>query len=468
MLEEQLHSLLEIVPVSMLVMQDGTTIAYANGEAANLLGCTRDELVGLPFVSVVPERFRDELETRLAAARSRPVLTTTGAKVRLSVLNKSGRELPVEMHLNAIEAAGCMHVVAGIREISDRATVSEELRVALVELEELRDRLKLENLYLREEIETACGFEEFVGESSLLKLLHEMIGRVATTDSTVLILGETGTGKQLVARAVHGHSDRKDHPLITMNCAALPESLIESELFGHEAGAFTGAISRKIGRFELANGGTLFLDEIGEMPIELQAKLLRVIQEGVFWRIGANSTTRVNVRLIAATNRDLRAAIHEGRFRSDLYFRLAVFPITVPSLRARRDDIPLLVWHFIAKKQSRLGKRIDEVSQSTMDRLIEYAWPGNIRELENVIERAMILSPGSTLIVEELQVHGTPQPAVPLAASGSIDQITRAHILSVLEKCRWRTKGAGGAAEYLGMKPSTLRYRMKKLGIERP
>jgi transcriptional regulator with GAF, ATPase, and Fis domain len=290
---------------------------------------------------------------------------------------------------------------------------------------------------------------------------------VAATNANVLLFGETGTGKELFARAVHDRSTRKDRPLVRVNCAALPPNLIESELFGHVKGAFTGATSERVGRFQLADQGTLFLDEIGELDPELQAKLLRVLQEGEFERIGSSETMKVDVRVIAATNRDLRKAMDEKAFRSDLYYRLAVFPIEVPPLRLRRDDIPLLVWHVIAKRQGRLDKTVDAVPKSVMDAFVEYDWPGNVRELENVIERAMILSPGSTLRLPEslAMLSGGGSHETP---SSNLLAVDRAHIISVLEDCGWKIKGNDNAAERLGLKPSTLRYRMKKLGIRRP
>jgi formate hydrogenlyase transcriptional activator len=282
----------------------------------------------------------------------------------------------------------------------------------------------------------------------------------------VLLLGETGTGKELLARAIHGRSRRKDRPLVKVNLAALPSSLIESELFGHVRGAFTGAVADKIGRFELADGGTLFLDEIGELNPELQTKLLRVLQEGEFERIGSGETLHVDVRVVAATNRDLHQAMEEDKFRPDLYYRLAVFPIEVPPLRLRREDVPLLVWHFISKKQVRLGKTISSVPEKVMSALVEYDWPGNVRELENVVERAMILSPGSTLVLEE--PFKTARCRQADSPSGDRRHLDRTQIVRALEDCTWRIKGAGNAAEQLGLKPSTLRYRMKVLGIQRP
>jgi transcriptional regulator with GAF, ATPase, and Fis domain len=298
--------------------------------------------------------------------------------------------------------------------------------------------------------------------------VFHLVDQVAPTNATVLLLGETGTGKELIARAIHDSSPRREHPLIKVNCAALPDTLIESELFGHEKGAFTGAAGRRKGRFELADEGTIFLDEIGDLPPELQAKLLRVLQSGEFERLGSEKTLTANVRVIAATNRNLEAAAADGSFRADLYYRLKVFPIEVPPLRDRRKDIPLLVWHFITMRQATLGRRIETVPQRTMERLVAYDWPGNVRELEHVIERALILSPGSTLMVEDLvSVLGA---AAPLHAGGSqqMADAERAHILRVLRDCGWKVKGSGNAAERLGLNPSTLRSRMKKLGIARP
>jgi transcriptional regulator with GAF, ATPase, and Fis domain len=326
--------------------------------------------------------------------------------------------------------------------------------------------LRAENLYLQEEIANSLGFDEIVGESAPIRLTLAKIEHVAVTDASVLLLGETGTGKELLARAIHNRSPRKDRPMVKVNLAALPASLIESELFGHVKGAYTGAVTDKIGRFELADGGTLFLDEIGELNSELQTKLLRVLQEGEFERIGSSKTMRVDVRVVAATNRDLHQAMEQEKFRPDLYYRLAVFPIEVPPLRLRRDDIPLLVWHVISKKQKRLGKTITIVPKSTMNLLVNYDWPGNIRELENVLERAMILTSGSTLMLEGF-VQSTPTKKSENPATSPPD-VTQSEIIRVLEECQWKIKGAGHAAERLGLKPSTMRYRMKVLGIKRP
>ena len=344
-----------------------------------------------------------------------------------------------------------------------------KLRETLTELEALRERLQLENDYLRQRTLTTEGFEDIVGESAALRSVLFQIEQVAPTDATVLLLGETGTGKELIARAIHARSARRDSTVVSVNCAALSPALIESELFGHEKGAFTGAVSRKIGRFELATGSTLFLDEIGEIPFGLQAKLLRVLQEGEFERLGSSTTHKVDVRVIAASNRDLSAAIHEGSFRPDLYYRLGVFPIRVPPLRSRKEDIPVLVWHFLGQLSSMLGKRIERVPAPAMDRLLRYDWPGNIRELRNVLERAMILSGGPVLQLEEV-IGDTRTAAAVTTDTGNtrtLEDVERDYILRVLEACDWRVRGPSNAAKRLGLNASTLYSRMKKLGIQR-
>ncbi len=333
------------------------------------------------------------------------------------------------------------------------------------EIAALKARLEQENIYLQEEIKTDHNFEEIIGESRTLKKMLKAVERVAKTDTTVLLLGETGTGKELIARAIRHLSPRKAKALVKVNCAALPAGLIESELFGHEKGAFTGALSRKIGRFELADGGTIFLDEIGDLPLELQAKLLRVLQEGEFERVGGSPTIKVDVRVIAATNRDLEKATQEGRFRPDLYYRLNVFPIRLPSLRERREDIPLLVRYLVMKYGTKLGKRIETIPQKAMHVLLAYPWPGNVRELENVIERAVILSQGSQLELGEWLA----KPAGSGRSEGlaTLEELEREHIVRTLELTGWRVSGERGAANLLGLKPTTLESRMKKLGIQR-
>ena len=352
-----------------------------------------------------------------------------------------------------------------LTEVGKQIALAVENMRAYEEIAQLRRQVEEENRYLQDEIKSEHNFEEIVGQSRAIKSVFHAIQTVAPTPTTVLIVGETGTGKELVARALHDLGSRRARALIKVNCAALPAGLIESELFGHEKGAFTGAVARKIGRFELAHQGTLFLDEIGDLPLELQPKLLRVLQEGEFERVGASHTTAVDVRVLAATNRDLETGVREGRFRSDLYYRLNVFPIRLPPLRERTADIPLLVRYFILRHSTRLGKRIPSVTKETLDLLQAYAWPGNVRELENVIERATILTHGA-----ELDLSGwstLPTPTSSEVAIKTLDDLQRDHILKVLELTGWRVSGERGAAQALGIKPTTLEARMKKFGIER-
>jgi transcriptional regulator with GAF, ATPase, and Fis domain len=348
----------------------------------------------------------------------------------------------------------------------ERSMGEQLLRERLEEIEQLKSQLEKENVYLREEIKAGQGFQKIVGTSDALQYVFFRVQQVAPTDSTVLILGDTGTGKGMVAHAIHELSARKDRPMITVNCAALPANLIESELFGREKGAFTGAHAKQAGRFEVANGGTIFLDEIGEMPLELQAKLLRVLQEGEFERLGSPRTIKADVRVIASTARDLKAEIRNSRFREDLFYRLNVFPITMPPLRMRRDDIPDLVRHFVDKYARKIGRTIKSVPKAVIKSLEEYAWPGNVRELEHVIERAVITSTGPVLqLADRLDaeaVHAKEETPKELAA------MEREHILRILQQTRWKINGPGGAAVLLNIHPSTLRFRIKKLGIERP
>jgi transcriptional regulator with GAF, ATPase, and Fis domain len=361
-------------------------------------------------------------------------------------------------------AAGEAERLMGVSlDISDRKQMEDQLRERLEQIEGLKRQLEKENIYLREEIELKNVHEEIVGRSQAMKRILAQVEQVARTDSTVLIEGETGTGKELVARAVHRLSGRKDRTLVTVNCASLPPTLIESELFGREKGAYTGALTRMTGRFEVADGATLFLDEVGDLPLDVQAKLLRVIEDGRFERLGSIKPLQVNVRIIAATNRNLAHAVDEGHYRKDLYYRLNVFPIAVPPLRERPEDIPLLVWAFVRQFEKMMGKRIDHIPRKSMEELQQYAWPGNARELRNVVEHAMIMSSGKTL-----EIHAPRMASTDASAILSLEDAERRHISGVLEKCGWRLTGQGGAAEILGLKRTTLQSKMKKLGIKRP
>jgi PAS domain S-box-containing protein len=355
---------------------------------------------------------------------------------------------------------------------ADLATANEQLVVSekaleerLQEIEQLKLRLERENVYLQGEIKLLGEHSEVIGQSLVMKKILAQVEQVAQTDSTVLILGETGTGKELLARSIHRMSRRKDRALVTVNCASLPPTLIESELFGRERGAYTGALTKMVGRFEIADGSTLFLDEIGEIPLELQSKLLKVLEEGNFERLGSTKTLHVDVRIIAATNRDIAQEVQAGRFRKDLFYRLNVFPIVIPPLRERPEDIPLMVWAFVKEFQKKMGKEIENISKRAMESLQSYSWPGNVRELRNVLEHAMIVNKDKTLLVQSPKLMSSEKPD---PDARNLEDMERRHIVSVLEKNGWRVGGKGGAAEVLGLKRSTLYSKMKKLGINRP
>src|SRR5450759_5309242 len=397
----------------------------------------------------------------------------------LPLETKDGRKMAVEFVSNVYLVNHHKVIQCNIRDTTERKLNAEalqkahndlerqavELQTALSEIKTMKDRLEAENIYFRQENKLKHQFEHILGQSDGLKYVLYRAEQVAPANTTILILGETGTGKELIAAAIHNMSPRKERPLITVNCAALPGNLIESELFGREKGAFTGADTRQVGRFEVAHGSTLCLDEVGELPLELQAKLLRVIQYNEFERLGSSQTIKVDVRIIATTNRDLEEEVRKGRFRQDLYYRLNVFPITVPPLRQRKDDIPLLVQSFIKRYSRKLGKQITSIQKETLKALQDYPWPGNVRELESIIERAVILCPGSVLqLADKLEISS------PLLSSTvrTLEVTERNQILQILSETRWRIEGENGAAAILGLHPSTLRARMHKRGIVRP
>jgi formate hydrogenlyase transcriptional activator len=352
-------------------------------------------------------------------------------------------------------------------QVAGQVAIAMDNAFAYGQIADLKDKLAQEKLYLEDEIRSQMNFDEIVGSSPALRRVLQQVETVAPTDSAVLIFGETGTGKELIARAIHNLSRRKDRTFVKLNCAAIPMGLLESELFGHEKGAFTGAIAQRIGRFELANNGTAFLDEIGEIPLELQPKLLRVLQEREFERLGSTRTLRTDARLVAATNRDLAAMVEDQKFRADLFYRLNVFPIRIPPLRERPEDIPLLVRHFAQQFARQGNKTIETIPSEIMNSLVRYQWPGNVRELQNVIERAVILSSGPLLQVplKDLKVSGS--EASP-RKSETLQEAERKHILAALRETNWVVGGPNGAATRLGMNRSTLQFRMKKMGMTRP
>lgn len=354
------------------------------------------------------------------------------------------------------------------QEIEERKGAEKSLQSAYAEIEQLKDRFQAESIYLQQDIDREFNFGEIIGRSNALAQVFFRVEQVAPHNTTILLLGETGTGKGVLARAIHSRSAQKDRPLVTVNCTALPANLIESELFGREKGAFTGSDARQMGRFELADNGTLFLDEIGEMPMDLQTKLLRVIQDGEFERLGSPKTIKVNVRIIASTNRNLEEEIRKGRFREDLFYRLNVFPITIPPLRQRKEDIPLLVNYFVAKFNKKTGKKIETVSKDTLNTLQDYHWPGNVRELESIIERAVITSQGTVLQVLDRFENSRKAGEQEARDDGkALGEREHDYILKVLQKTGWRIEGETGAAVILGLNPSTLRGRMRKYGIRR-
>lgn len=401
----------------------------------------------------------------------------------LPLETKDGRAMAVEFVSNVYKVNHHKVIQCNIRDITERKRLGDalqrshieleqrveertaELRTALSEIKTMKDQLETENIYFREEHKIKHRFGNIIGISDGLKYVLYRAEQVAPANTTVLILGETGTGKELIAAAIHNMSPRKERPLITVNCAALPANLIESELFGREKGAFTGADARRLGRFEVAHGSTLCLDEIGELPLELQIKLLRVIQHNEFERLGSSHTVKVDVRIIATTNRDLEEEVRQGRFRQDLYYRLNVFPITVPPLRQRQDDIPLMVQSFVERYSRKLGKQIKTISKDTMKALKDYPWPGNVRELESIIERAVILCPGSVLLLADKLETSSP---ILSSAVKTLEETERNQILKILSDTQWRINGKNGAAAILGLHPSTLRARMHKLDISRP
>jgi len=497
--------LYEFAPVGYFIIDVHGLIEGANLTGAQLLGIERGLLLKRPFIGFIAEtadrdifaKHRKEVfqsqgtltcEIRLkrkdGAVISAQLQSTTmenrdgkAGYIRTTIIDVTDRKraedalkkVYVELDQKVKERTEELVRVNErlSQEIEERKGTEESLRSAYAENKRLKDLFQAENIYLRKDIDREFNFGEIIGRSNALEYVFFRVEQVAPQDATVLLLGETGTGKGVIARTIHLRSSRKDRPMITVNCSALPANLIESELFGREKGAFTGSHERQMGRFELADNGSLFLDEIGEMPMDLQTKLLRVIQDGEFERLGSPKTIKVNVRIIASTNRKLEEEIRKGRFREDLFYRLNVFPITIPPLRQRKEDIPLLVDHFVAKFNKKTGKRVETVSKDTLNVLQEYDWPGNVRELESTIERAVITSRGAALQILDRFVNPLKAGEQEAQDGKGLAELERDHILQALEKTGWRIEGKKGAAAMLGLNPSTLRGRMRKDGIRR-
>jgi PAS domain S-box-containing protein len=454
-------------------------ISDVNPFLGEMLGYSHEEFLGKKLWEIGPFKNMEASKAAFLELQSKGYVRYND----LPLETKDGRPIAVEFVSNVYLVNHHKVIQCNIRDITERKLIAEalqqahnelerrveertvELRTALSEIKTMKDQLEAENIYFRQEIKMKHQFDHILGQSDGLKYVLYRAEQVAPTNTTVLILGETGTGKELIAAAIHNMSPRKDRPMITVNCAALPANLMESELFGREKGAFTGADTRQVGRFEVAHGSTLCLDEIGELPLEAQAKLLRAIQNNEFERLGSSHTIKVDARIVATTNRNLEEEVRKGRFRQDLYYRLNVFPITVPPLRQRKEDIPLLVQAFIERYARKLGKQITSIQKETMRMLQDYPWPGNVRELESVLERAVILCPGPVLqLADKLEISSLPL----LSTVRTLEEMERSQILKILSESRWRIEGKDGAAAILGLNPSTLRARMHKLGIVRP
>jgi len=456
------ESVIESMPGFFFMLDDKGRYVRWNKKVESLMGYPPSEMVK----RTVGFRVSPEDRPRIAEGL-KEVFRRGEGSLEYHFLTQDGGKVPYYANAKVVNIGRKDYLVCMAIDISARKQAEDALLKAFSEIKQLKEQLRAECSYLQEEIKLEHNFENIIGQSDSLKYVLFKIEQVARTDATVLILGETGTGKELVARAIHSASPRKNRPLVKVDCAALPSNLIESELFGHEKGAFTGAHGRRVGRFELANGGTIFLDEVAELPLALQCKLLRVIQEGEFERLGSSQTIKVDVRIIAATNRHLQEEVRARRFREDLWYRLNVFPITVPPLRNRKEDIPLLARFFVAKFSKKLGKSIREIDPEVMGSLMRYSWPGNVRELENVIERAVICTPGTRLrLADQIAVDLPVSP--PALLSRNLMDVEREHILRTLEEHKWQIEGEQGAAAVLGLNPSTLRGRMRKLGIHRP
>lgn len=441
---------------------------FVNPAAEQMTGWSEEDLIGKVVHKFHHHSHEDGSDYPVHTC---PVYRTVKDGVQREVDNevfwcKDGTQFPVEYIATAIEHGGeIVGAVIVFKDISERKRSERELKEALLQVEELKEQLQAENRYLMDEIQSQHNYSKMIGQGPALDQIHTQIKHVAPTDSSVLIQGESGTGKELIARSIHGGSRRRDRPLVKVNCGAIAPSLVESELFGHEKGAFTGAVKKRIGRFELADGGTIFLDEVGELPLDIQVKLLRVLQEGEFERLGSSETLSVDVRVIAATNRNMNEMLENGDFRSDLYYRLSVFPIQAPSLRQRREDIPLLVEHILNNLNQRLGKHFTHVSPKTLQLLTEHDWPGNIRELQNVMERAAIVCTPPVLDAAPITLAAKKKRAAITSPLLTLREAEICHIREALQQTGGMVAGKQGAAHLLDLPPSTLRSKMKKYAI---
>ncbi len=444
----------------VMILDPCFRIQRVNVAAGTFLARPPDQIIG--------REYHDLMKGIVANETGRPIakVMQTRRHEEMEIFDEGNKSWMLVSADPILDEGGVIsRVVHTIKDITEHKKMEEQLQSRFREIEKLKKQLEQENISLREEVKLLSPHAEIVATSLAMQQIMVQVEQVARTDSTVLITGETGTGKEVIARAIHDHSTRKALPLVTVNCASLPPTLIESELFGREKGAFTGAMSRMVGRFEIADGSTLFLDEIGDLSLEVQAKLLRVLEEGRFERLGSTKSIKVNVRIVAATNRKLDQMVQTGSFRKDLYYRLNVFPIIIPPLREREGDIPLLVWAFIRQFEKRMGRNIKSIPKWSMDALLKYSWPGNARELRNVVEHAMIVNRGPIL---EVHPPSRSPSEETFEESERLEDAERNHILRVLQTRGWRVSGKGGAAEILGLKPTTLEARMKRLRIQRP
>jgi len=452
--EERLATILSSATDAIITIDADHRITLFNQAAEQVFRCSADWAVGQPFDRFLSASFRQLIA---------PIVDTGSddahqawAPEGITAVRADSEEFPIEATISPLRVCGKRLYTIILRDINERELARQQIR-----------NLQADNLNLQEELRRRQRFPEMIGDSPAIGEVFEQINVVAGTDASVLLIGETGTGKELIARALHERSERKDRMMVSVNCAALPSELIESELFGHEKGAFTGATAQRKGRFELADNGTIFLDEVGELTAQAQAKLLRILQQQSFERVGGSTTLHVNARVIAATNRDLATMVKDGRFRDDLFYRLNVFPIRVPPLRERRSDIPLLARHFLHQLSRKLNKPVQGIEKESLERLTGYSWPGNVRELQNAIERATILARGSMLSITD-PTFTQPETMLSIEPSdGTLDAVQKSYILEVLAKCHGKIEGRNGAAAMLNLKPSTLRYRMRKLGIDK-